>query len=124
MVLIVVLFSASILLLYNRDVDVHHFSEQRSPDGRYSLNVDVGNPPLPFGSHSVIITIKSESDEPILEGKFGLSNDGANIYSNNIEAHWIDIDSAEVCLKGDEQSDALVSIKVLSRTMLEKNKKC
>ena len=112
------------ILLYNDDVEIHRFSELESPDGKHFLSVDLGNPSMPMGSHLVRIEIKSVAGEPVMEGDFRLANDGANISSDNIHAEWIDHDSAEVCLRGDEQPDARVSIELSSRRMTEMHEKC
>ena len=122
--LAVALIVGLMVLLYNDDVEIHRFSEVKAPDGKHSLSIDLGNPSMPMGSHLVRIAIKSVAGEPVMEGDFRLANDGANVSSDNIHAEWIDHDSAEVCLRGDEQSDVRVSIEVSSRRMTEKKEKC
>jgi hypothetical protein len=122
--LAVALVVGFVLLLYNDDVEMHRFSELEAPDGKHALLIHLGNPSLPMGSHLVRIAINSVAGEPVMEGDFRLANDGANITSDNIHADWIDHDSAEVCLRGEEQSDTLVSVELASRRMTEKNGKC
>ncbi len=97
----------------------------KSGDGSHSLIIEVGNPVLAYGPHSVLITIKNASEsEVVVAKKTKLSNDGARIDTNNINTHWIDTDIAHVCIRGDEQKDTLMVIDVQSRTITEIDEQC
>ena len=124
LVVIVGILAVSILVLYKSDVDVRRFGELPSTDTSHTLIIDVGNPSMPYGSHMVKVSVVDTLNETIVREKFRLSNDGANIGLNNIEARWIDSDNAEICLRGDEQADTLVSIQVSSRNVVKKDRGC
>ena len=112
------------LVLHNSDVEIQRFSELPSTGNSHTLIIDVGNPSMPYGSHTVEVSVVDTYNKKIVREKFKLSNDGANIGSYNIEAHWIDADNAEVCFRGDEQADAVVPIQVSSRNAVEKDRGC
>ena len=115
------------LLWHSKNVEIEYkqFSTLKSSDGSHNLIIEVGNPVLAYGPHSVLITIKNASEsEVIVVKKTKLSNDGAKIESHNINAQWIDIDTARVCIKGDEQKDIHMLIKVQNRTITEIEEKC
>ena len=111
-------------LLHKSDVVVQRFGEVQSADNSYTLFVDVGNPSMPFGSHSIEISVANSLNEIIVQGQFKLSNDGANIGSDNIKLFWLDADTAIVCLRGDEQADVIISAQVSSQRIIEKDGAC
>lgn len=121
---VIVGFGVLIFLLNNRDVETNRYSEVKTSDGSYSLIIDVANPSMPYGAHTVKITIANISNEIILSGEYRLSNDGAIIDGKNIEFRWISNDSAEVCLRGEEQADVIVSIQVSKQRIAKKEEQC
>ncbi len=124
LVVVIGIFVILYFLLHKSDVDVRRYSEHLSTDNSHTLIIDVGNPSMPYGPHTVDISVANALNKTIVRGQFHLSNDGSNISSANIEARWLDADNAEVCLRGDEQSDAVISIQVSSRNMIEKDGEC
>ena len=118
---------AGVMLWQSKNIEIEYgqLSVLESSDGRYLLTIEIGNPVLPYGPHSVVITVKHASDsEVIVAKKTRLANDGMRITSNNISARWTDRDTARVCIRGDEQRDADILINMRSRTVTEKHEPC
>jgi hypothetical protein len=116
-----------VLLWQSRNVEIKYekFSVLDSGDGRYILTIETGNPTLPYGPHSVVITVTNASgSEVIVAKKARLANDGARINSNNISIRWIDTDTASVCIRGDEQRDAYILIDVPNQSISERPEQC
>lgn len=122
--LIAAILAVLLLWLSQREVQVSRFSEVPSHDQLHSLTIDVADPSMPYGPHTVDITVTNQSNEAIFGERYRLSNDGAIIGVSNIESRWLDDDRAEVCLRGAEQAEVRVSIQVTARTMVEKEGAC
>jgi len=122
--LLLALFAGALLLFRNPEPDIWRFGEAKSSDGVYSLTIDVQDPSLPYGPHSVILTIRSLPGEEILEKSYRLANDGARIDDDNIRLDWDEPGELLVCLKGAEQSDMEISIHLPSGKTNEETKEC
>jgi hypothetical protein len=109
----------------NTEIEYERFSVVESMDGHHSLLIEIGNPRLPYGSHSVAIKVINASGSEVMAAKnVPLANDGMKVDSNNISAHWIDTQRAGVCIRGDEQSDNYLLINLRSLTISETQEKC
>jgi hypothetical protein len=109
----------------NAETDYEQFTVLDSSDGNHSLIIEIGNPGLPYGPHSVAVkVINISSSEVITARNVRLANDGMIIDSSNISAHWIDIDKAGVCISGDEQTDNYLLINIQNQTIRVKQEKC
>ena len=116
-----------VLLWQSRNVEIEYeqFSALESGDGGYILTIETGNPSLPYGPHSVAISVTNASgSHVIVSKKTRLANDGARLKSNNISTRWIDTDTASVCIRGAEQRDAYILIDVPNQTISERFEKC
>lgn len=109
----------------NADIEYELFSELESGDRRNILMIEVGNPVLPYGPHPVIISVINASDSGVIAThKTQLANDGMTIDADNIYSIWTDTQTARVCMRGDEQSDAVILIDVADRKITERHEAC
>jgi hypothetical protein len=109
----------------NAETEYEQFTVLDSSDGNHSLIIEIGNPGLPYGPHSVAVKVINISSSEVITAKnVRLANDGMTIDSGNISAHWIDIDKAGVCISGDEQRDNYLLINIQNQTVREKQGKC
>lgn len=116
-----------VMLWQSRNVEIEYeqFSVLESDGGSYILTIEIGNPVLPYGPHSVAIAVKNTSDSRLIVAKTTrLANDGMGINSENISANWIDSDTASVCVRGDEQRDVYLLINMQNRNVSERYQQC
>lgn len=107
------------------EIEYKEHTSLMSNDSSYNLMIEVGNPVLPYGPHSVMITVLNTSTSKVLiTKKTNLSNDGARIESENIDVQWTDKNTAKICIRGDEQKDTLISIDVASQLITETEIQC
>jgi archaellum component FlaF (FlaF/FlaG flagellin family) len=100
-------------------------SEVESADGRHILTVRTGNPLLPYGPHQVLITLTDVSGPTVIAThQTRLANDGMGIDENNISTLWVDAETVRICMRGDEQKDALILVDVPGRKITEREEKC
>ena len=127
LIILVVALGIGYLLWESRNTEIEYeqFSVLQSNDEHYSLVVEIGNPRMPYGSHSVAVKAMSASGSEVIAAKnIKLANDGMEIDSDNITSHWVDKDNAGVCMRGDEQKDNYLLINLQSLTISEKQEEC
>ena len=124
LVFVLGLYTLSYFQFHKSDIEVIRFSDLQSPDELHTLTIDVGEPSTPYGPHRVGLEIADASNSLIIREQFRLANDGANIDSGNIVARWSNSDNVVICLRGDEQSDVLVSIQLSNRKVESAVRKC
>lgn len=124
---LLVALGVGVLFWQNRNTEIEYeqFTVLDSSDGNHSLIIEIGNPSLPYGPHSVAVKVINLSSSEVITAKnVRLANDGMAIDSSNISAHWIDIVKAGVCISGDEQTDNYLLINIQNQTIREKQEKC
>ena len=81
-----------------------------SPDGKHELHVHHTGA-FGYGSHGIILRVK-KGRKTLAKHNTHLSNDGKNLLESNIQAHWQNETLAYICLKGEEQDPAGISLKL------------
>ena len=92
-----------------------------SPDDSQQLIVNLGTPEYAYGPHTVEVALTGERQ---ISARFELHNDGANIRQENIEVGWDGNDNARVCLRGQEQTNQLITISVSEATIASEENGC
>lgn len=80
------------------------FATHASPDGSHQLLVYAGEA-FGFGSQEVCLfsrNVAQDEERELLCTQ--LNNDGANLRASNVQVAWVDGDTVEVVLSGQEQS--------------------
>lgn len=97
--------------IYKSEYKLTDSGVEHSPDGKYSVTFQmVGYPQWPFGSTKVRVTVsETDSEKEITVINDEISDDGANLRSENWFVEWLD-DTVKITLKGSEQYDKLYTI--------------
>ena len=99
------------LLIFSFAMSVEEeFQIIRSPDSKHELHVHHTGA-FGYGSHSIILRVK-KGRKTLAKHNTHLSNDGKNLLESNIQAHWQNETLAYICLKGEEQDPAGISLKL------------
>ena len=112
--ILVVLITISVGIGYNIYKSEYKLTDsgvEHSPDGKYSVTFQmVGYPQWPFGSTKARVTVsETDSEKEITVINDEISDDGANLRSENWFVEWLD-DTVKITLKGSEQYDKLYTI--------------
>ena len=110
---IVVLLVILMVLQHRSDVTFTELQRLVSPDNAHVLTIRLASPSLPYGSHLVEALISRAADQEVLVNeRFRLANDGSAVTLRNVESRWLDDDSVALCLRGAEQPDSRVTLRL------------
>ena len=105
--------------------DFKEYSRYLSPDNSSVVAVSLAPAKLAYGPTSVRIKLieeKSGNLHHIVSTK--VANDGVPLSDKNISATWIDVDTLNLCLSGDEQQDEKIEIKLSTASYSSSIEEC
>ena len=101
------------------------YASYLSPDNTSIVAISIAPAKLAYGPTSVRIALidgKSGNSNHIVSTK--IANDGVPLSDKNVIASWIDADTLQLCLSGDEQQDEQIEIKLSQASYLSSNVEC
>lgn len=106
------LFIFSLLFWACEERPLYLFDTYTSPDERFQLKVFYTDPPI-FGPHDIcfkVLEIKTlqETEKDCRE----LDNDGANLSDHNIQVYWLNNQTAQIILDGEQQKADTLMLKM------------
>ena len=86
------------------------FDRKRSPHGEADLIVNVAEPMLPHGKHTIIVYIAMKNSPPMKLLETKMENDGVPFTKKNIGLRWTSASQALVCLRPTDLVDQAVVV--------------
>ena len=86
------------------------FDRKRSPHGEADLIVNVAEPMLPHGKHTIAVYIALNNGAPVKLLETKMENDGVPFTKKNIGLRWTSANQALVCLRPTDLADQAVVV--------------
>ena len=99
------------LLLFSLAMSIEEeYQSISSPKGTYEIQIHYTSPFI-YGPHGIIVRAK-DGRKTLAKYETTLSNDGANLYEDNIQVDWHSDTLAYICIRGQEQEPAGIALEL------------